>query len=66
MTPRASAHRLRLDRGEIRAQVDDRPSPTPKLVVETPNVEVVVTGTIFEVDVTPGAEGGRVDRRPFR
>jgi hypothetical protein len=52
---KASIHRLRLDRGRIDAKVDDRPSPTPKLVVETPDVEVVVTGTMFEVDVT-GAE----------
>jgi hypothetical protein len=57
ITPRASTHRLRLDRGEIRAQVDDHPSATPKLVVETPNVDVVVTGTILQVDVTPGSSG---------
>ncbi len=57
MTPRTSTHRLRLDRGEIHAKVDDRPSPRPKLIVETPNAEVVVTGTIFEVDVTPAAMG---------
>jgi hypothetical protein len=49
---KASIHRLRLDRGRIDAKVDDRPNPTPKLVVETPDVEVVVTGTMFEVDVT--------------
>jgi hypothetical protein len=54
VTPIASAHRLRLDRGRIRAKVDDRPSAAPKLVVETPNVDVVVTGTIFQVDVTRG------------
>ena len=57
VTPIGSVHRLRLDRGEIRAQVDDRPSPTPKLIVETPNVEVVVTGTIFQVTVTPATAG---------
>jgi hypothetical protein len=58
VTPRASTHRLKLDHGDLRAHVDDHPSATPKLVVETPNVDVVVTGTIFEVDVTkePGAE----------
>ncbi|HVW24842.1 MAG TPA: FecR family protein [Polyangiaceae bacterium] len=54
VTPTASAHRLRLDRGHISAKVNDRPSAAPKLVVETPNVDVVVTGTIFQVDVTPG------------
>ena len=41
VTPIASAHRLRLDRGRIRAKVNDRPSTAPKLVVETPNVDVV-------------------------
>ncbi len=54
VTPIASAHRVRLDRGRIRAKVNDRPSPAPKLVVETPNVDVVVTGTVFQVDVTRG------------
>jgi len=54
VTPTASAHRLRLDRGHISAKVNDRPSAAPKLVVETPNVDVVVTGTVFQVDVTPG------------
>jgi hypothetical protein len=54
VTPTASAHRLRLDRGQLRARVNDRPSAAPKLVVETPNVDVVVTGTVFQVDVTPG------------
>ena len=54
VTPIASAHRLRLDRGRIRAKVNDRPSIAPKLVVETPNVDVVVTGTAFQVDVTRG------------
>jgi len=34
--------------------VNDRPSAAPKLVVETPNVDVLVTGTVFQVDVTPG------------
>lgn len=52
VAPRAAFHRLRLDRGRLDAKVDDRPSSTPKLVVETPDVEVVVTGTVFEVDVT--------------
>lgn len=52
MPPKGSTHRLRLDRGRIEAKVDDRPSAVPKLVVETPDVEVVVTGTIFSVDVT--------------
>jgi hypothetical protein len=52
VAPRAAFHRLRLDRGRLDARVDDRPSSTPKLVVETPDVEVVVTGTVFEVDVT--------------
>jgi hypothetical protein len=56
VTPIASAHRLRLDRGRIRAKVNDRPSAAPKLVVETPNVDVVVTGTIFQVDVTRGRD----------
>ncbi|HEX7671827.1 MAG TPA: FecR domain-containing protein [Polyangiaceae bacterium] len=51
VAPRAAFHRLRLDRGRLDAKVDDRASSTPKLVVETPDVEVVVTGTIFEVDV---------------
>ncbi len=56
--PKASTHRLRLDRGTLEARVDDRPSPTPKLVVQTPNVDVVVTGTVFAVGVTePGAGG---------
>jgi hypothetical protein len=54
VTPTASAHRLRLDRGRLRAKVNDRPSAAPKLVVETPNVDVLVTGTVFQVDVTPG------------
>jgi hypothetical protein len=58
VTPKASAHRVRLDRGHIRAKVDERPSLSPKLVVETPNVDVVVTGTIFQVDVQPGRETG--------
>lgn len=49
--PKGSTHRLRLDRGRLEAKVDDRPSAMPKLVVETPDVEVVVTGTIFSVDV---------------
>jgi len=53
VTPTTSAHRLRLDRGRIRAKVNDRPSAAPKLVVETPNVDVVVTGTVFQVDVAP-------------
>ena len=52
VAPRAAFHRLRLDRGRLDARVDDRPSSTPKLVVETPDVEIVVTGTVFEVDVT--------------
>lgn len=50
--PRGATHRLRLDRGRLEAKVDDRPTAVPKLVVETPDVEVVVTGTIFAVDVT--------------
>jgi ferric-dicitrate binding protein FerR (iron transport regulator) len=54
VTPTASAHRLRLDRGRLQARVNDRPSAAPKLVIETPNVDVVVTGTVFQVDVTPG------------
>jgi hypothetical protein len=54
VTPTASAHRVRLDRGRLHARVNDRPSAAPKLVVETPNVDVVVTGTVFQVDVTPG------------
>jgi hypothetical protein len=54
VTPTASAHRVRLDRGHLHAKVNDRPSAAPKLVVETPNVDVVVTGTVFQVDVTPG------------
>jgi hypothetical protein len=49
---KGSTHRLRLDRGRLEAKVDDRPSSEPKLVVETPDVEVVVTGTVFAVDVT--------------
>jgi hypothetical protein len=56
VTPIASAHRLRLDRGHLSAKVNDRPSPAPKLVVETPNVDVVVTGTVFQVDVTRGRD----------
>ena len=56
VTPRHSMHRLHLSHGVIHARVDDRPSPTPKLIVETPDVEVVVTGTVFEVDVAPGAD----------
>jgi hypothetical protein len=58
VTPTASAHRLRLDRGHIRAKVDERPSAAPKLVVETPNVDVVVIGTVFQVDVVPGRAAG--------
>jgi hypothetical protein len=50
--PRGSTHRLRLDHGRLEAKVDDRPSTMPKLVVETPDVEVVVVGTVFAVDVT--------------
>lgn len=49
---KGSTHRLRLDRGRLEAKVDDRPTPMPKLVVETPDVEVVVTGTVFSVDVS--------------
>lgn len=52
-----SAHRLRLDAGRIEARVDDRPSLKPKLVVETPDVDVVVTGTVFGVDVVRNAHG---------
>lgn len=52
--PGAASHRLRLDRGSLHADVDDHPSPTPKLVVETPDVEVVVTGTVLEVSVERG------------
>jgi hypothetical protein len=51
VAPRSAFHWLRLDRGRLDAKVDDRPSTTPKLIVETPDVEVVVTGTVFEVDV---------------
>jgi hypothetical protein len=57
VAPKSATHRLRLDRGRLQARVDDRPSSTPKLIVETPDVEVVVTGTAFQVDVThaPGS-----------
>ncbi len=44
-------HHVRLDRGSLDAHVDDRVSSVPKLVVETPDATVVVTGTIFRVDV---------------
>lgn len=44
-------HHVRLDRGSLDAHVDDRASSVPKLVVETPDATVVVTGTIFRVDV---------------
>ncbi len=54
VTPTNSAHRLRLERGRLHARVDDRPSRAPKLVIETPNVDVVVTGTMLQVEVTPG------------
>jgi hypothetical protein len=50
-----AAHRLRLDHGRIEAHVDDHPSARPKLVVETPDVEVIVTGTIFDVAVSDDA-----------
>lgn len=50
--PKGATHRLRLDRGRLEAKVDDRPTQIPKLVVETPDVEVVVTGTVFAVDVS--------------
>jgi len=50
--PKGATHRLRLDRGRLEAKVDDRPTELPKLVVETPDVEVVVTGTVFAVDVS--------------
>jgi hypothetical protein len=50
--PRGATHRLRLDRGRLEAKVDDRPTQIPKLVVETPDVEVFVTGTVFAVDVS--------------
>jgi hypothetical protein len=49
---KGATHRLRLDRGRLEAKVDDRPTRIPKLVVETPDVEVVVTGTVFAVDVS--------------
>jgi TolA-binding protein len=49
---KGATHRLRLDRGRLEAKVDDRPTQIPKLVVETPDVEVVVTGTVFAVDVS--------------
>jgi hypothetical protein len=57
-----SAHRLRLETGHIEARVDDRPSPKPKLVVETPDVDVVVTGTVFGVDVARGPHGATVTK----
>jgi ferric-dicitrate binding protein FerR (iron transport regulator) len=57
-----SAHRLRLDTGHIEARVDDRPSLKPKLVVETPDVDVVVTGTVFGVDVARNPRGATVTK----
>jgi hypothetical protein len=54
VTPEGARHRIHMERGSFEAHVDDRPSRIPKLVVETPNAELVVTGTVFKVEVSPG------------
>jgi hypothetical protein len=51
LSSRGAERRIRLDNGRIKAQVSEHPSDRPKLIVETPDVEVVVKGTVFEVNV---------------
>ena len=51
LSSRGAERRIRLDNGRLKAHVNEHPSDRPKLVVETPDVEVVVKGTVFEVDV---------------
>ena len=46
-----------LSRGRLHASVDPTPTKFPKLTVHTPDVDVVVTGTIFTVDVKHFADG---------
>jgi hypothetical protein len=47
-----STHHLRLDSGRIEATVDNRASAEPKLVVDTPDAQVVVTGTVLGIEVS--------------
>jgi len=49
--PLDSTHHMKLAQGRIEATVDNRPSAHPKLVVDTPQVRVVVTGTVLQVEV---------------
>jgi hypothetical protein len=63
LNPTIGEHRFALSRGHIELHVDDHPSVRPKLTVETPDAEVVVTGTVFDVDVAgPPGSGGTVTR----
>jgi hypothetical protein len=52
----AVEERYRLALGHVDVSVDKQARAVRSVVVETPNAEVVVHGTVFAVGVTPGAE----------
>ncbi|HYO95597.1 MAG TPA: FecR family protein, partial [Polyangiaceae bacterium] len=56
MAPSSADERFRLASGRIDLEVSKQPGATRSVVVETPNADVVVRGTIFSVVV--GAESG--------
>lgn len=56
MAPSSADERFRLASGRIDLEVSKQPGATRSVVVETPNADVVVRGTIFSVVV--GADSG--------
>lgn len=65
LAPTIGEQRFALSRGRLELHVDDRPSVRPKLSVETPDAEVVVTGTVFDVEVTDPSGQGATSTRVF-
>jgi hypothetical protein len=59
-TPNAHKERVVLRSGRVDVSVDARVNPGRLVVVETPDAEVVVRGTRFDVRVEPGSGGGNV------
>jgi hypothetical protein len=57
VTPTAAERRLRLGVGSVNVDLPVKLAAGRRLVVETPNVEVVVIGTAFSVDVRQAGSG---------
>ena len=59
MRPSSAEERISLRRGRVDVSVDKKIETKRAVVVETPDAEVVVRGTVFEITLPQGAAARR-------